>query len=57
MPNARFIVSIKETDLINIGIDDIEYFISTNLGEEAKPMAKANAIWRRKCPRINVVST
>lgn len=40
MPNARFIVSIKETEFNKYGIDDIEYFISTNLGEEAKPMAK-----------------
>ena len=40
MPNARFIVSIKQTEFNKYGIDDIEYFISTNVGEEAKPMAK-----------------
>ena len=40
MPNARFITNINETDFNKNGIDEIEFFISTNIGEDSKPLAK-----------------
>ena len=40
MPNAKFYVEIKETEFNKNGIDEIEFFISTNIGEDSKPLAK-----------------
>ena len=40
MPNARFITNINETDFNKNGIDEIEFFILTNIGEDSKPLAK-----------------
>lgn len=40
MPNARFITNISKTDFNKNGIDEIEFFISTNIGEDSKPLAK-----------------
>lgn len=40
MPNARFITNINKTDFNKNGIDEIEFFISTNIGEDSKPLAK-----------------
>lgn len=38
--NARFKVDISEKELSKDGIDNIEFMISTNLGEEYKPLSK-----------------
>ncbi|MBP2024992.1 DNA repair protein RecN [Peptoniphilus stercorisuis] len=38
--NARFKVEIKEKNLSVDGIDHIEFMISTNLGEDFKPLSK-----------------
>lgn len=38
--NARFKVDIKDKNLTKEGIDSIEFMISTNLGEEFKPLSK-----------------
>lgn len=40
MPNAKFITNIQKTDFNKNGIDEIEYFILTNIGEEEKPLNK-----------------
>ena len=40
MPNARFITNINKVEFNKNGIDEIEFFISTNIGEEAKSMEK-----------------
>ena len=40
MPNAKFYAEIKETEFNKNGIDEIEFFISTNIGEDSKPLAK-----------------
>ncbi len=41
MKNAKFYVDIKERQEYNInGKDDIEFLISTNIGEEKKPLVK-----------------
>lgn len=40
MPDVRFAVSRKETELTENGRDDIEFLISANAGEEPKPLAK-----------------
>ena len=36
--NVKFVVQIKETDLKKTGIDDIEFYISLNKGEDLKPL-------------------
>ena len=40
MPNAELVVSQKKCALNALGCDDIEILISTNVGEEPKPVAK-----------------
>ena len=40
MPNARFITNIKETEFNKNGIDEVEFYISTNIGEDSKPLVK-----------------
>ncbi len=40
MTDTRFKVSFKETPLSDNGIDDIEFLISTNKGEDEKPLSK-----------------
>ena len=40
MPNAKFIVNIKEVDFNKNGTDDIQFYILTNIGEEEKELAK-----------------
>ncbi|MBQ1900793.1 MAG: DNA repair protein RecN [Erysipelotrichaceae bacterium] len=41
LPNTRFSIRIDETDLNNNGIDDIEFYVSMNKGEELKPLKNA----------------
>lgn len=40
MPDTVFKVQFRSTDFSEIGIDDIEFLISANKGEELKPLAK-----------------
>ena len=40
MPNVKLVVSQKKCALNSTGCDDIEILISTNVGEEPKPVAK-----------------
>lgn len=40
MPNVQLVVSQKKCELNSLGCDDIEILISTNPGEEPKPVAK-----------------
>lgn len=41
MPNAKFIIDIKEIEEFNkTGLDNINFLISTNLGEDAKELSK-----------------
>jgi len=40
MPNVKFGVSQKEVDLKSDGIDQMEFLISANSGEELKPISK-----------------
>ena len=40
MPNVELVVSQKKCTLNSLGCDDIEILISTNVGEEPKPVAK-----------------
>ncbi len=40
MPQTVFSVSISSTDFSDTGADDIEFFISANKGETAKPLVK-----------------
>ena len=40
MPNVKLVVSQKKCALNSLGCDDIEILISTNVGEEPKPVAK-----------------
>ncbi len=40
MPDTVFYASFRETDFSETGIDDIEFLISANKGEDAKPLAK-----------------
>ena len=40
MPNVELVVSQKKCPLNHLGCDDIEILISTNVGEEPKPVAK-----------------
>ena len=40
MPETRFSVNFITTDFTDIGIDNIEFLISANRGEEPKPLAK-----------------
>lgn len=40
MPNVKFAVSQKESELKSDGIDDMEFLISANSGEELKPISK-----------------
>ncbi len=41
MENTKFEVNFQETaDLGEFGVDKVEFFISTNLGEELKPLVK-----------------
>ena len=40
LPKARFEISVREKNLSNDGIDDVEFLISTNVSEDLKPLAK-----------------
>lgn len=40
MPNAKFITNIQESKFNKNGIDEVEFYICTNIGEEAKTLAK-----------------
>ena len=40
MPNSRFITHIDEVDFNKNGTDEVEYYISTNIGENEKELAK-----------------
>ena len=40
MPNAEFIVSLSACSNSSHGLEDIEFIISTNRGQEAKPLIK-----------------
>ena len=41
MKNARFSVSIEQEEKFNVnGLDRVEFMISTNIGEDKKPLAK-----------------
>ncbi len=41
MPNAKFMIDIKTLDEFNkTGLDDVNFLISTNLGEDAKELSK-----------------
>ena len=40
MPETKFFVNITETPFSETGIDNIEFLISANRGEEPKPLAK-----------------
>ena len=40
LPKCRFEISVKETDLCENGIDDVEFLISTNISEPLKPLEK-----------------
>ena len=40
MPNSIFITNIKKVEFNPNGIDEVEYFICTNIGEEAKKLDK-----------------
>ena len=40
MPKARFEISITEGELSLLGIDKVEFLISTNISESLKPLAK-----------------
>ncbi len=40
MPETRFSVNFETTDFTETGIDNIEFLISANRGEEPKPLAK-----------------
>ena len=40
MPEAKIKIWVKETTRSNLGKDEIEFYISPNIGEEFKPMAK-----------------
>ena len=40
MPNAQFIVSLAPCEQSAYGLEDIEFIISTNRGQEAKPLIK-----------------
>lgn len=40
MPNAKFITNIQKTNFNKNGIDEVEYFILTNIGEEEKSLNK-----------------
>ena len=41
MPNAKFSVEIKNTkDFNKTGLDEVEFFISTNIGENSKELSK-----------------
>ena len=40
MPSVKFYVEIKECALCENGIDTVEFFLSANVGEEAKPLHK-----------------
>ena len=41
MPNANFNIRIDTCELNNNGIDDIEFYVSMNKGEELKPLKNA----------------
>ena len=40
MPNSRFITHIDKVDFNKNGTDEVEYYISTNIGENEKELAK-----------------
>lgn len=40
LPKARFEVAINKTDFNELGFDDVEFLISTNVSESLKPLAK-----------------
>ena len=40
LPKSRFLIEIREKELSEDGIDDVEFMISTNISESLKPLAK-----------------
>lgn len=40
MPNVAFVVDCKKVPLNRLGFDQVEFYISTNIGEPPKPMTK-----------------
>lgn len=40
MPSVKFFVNINECEINENGIDEVEFFLSANLGEAPKPLAK-----------------
>jgi len=40
LPKARFIIDVKDAELNSRGADEVEFYISTNISEEPKPLAK-----------------
>ncbi len=41
MPNAKFEIKINKTErFCENGIDEVEFMICTNIGEELKPLVK-----------------
>ena len=40
MPNSTFITHINPVDFGKNGTDEVEYYISTNIGESEKELAK-----------------
>lgn len=40
MPSAQFIVSMQEREFGMEGTDEIQFYLTTNIGEPAKPLAK-----------------
>ena len=43
MPSVRFFVNFTDVPLCENGIDNAEFFISANIGEEPKPLAKISS--------------
>lgn len=41
LPNTVFEIRFESTDMTQTGIDDVEFFVSTNLGETPKPLRNA----------------
>ena len=40
LPKSRFEISIKEKEFDNLGCDEVEFYISTNISEPLKPLIK-----------------
>ncbi len=41
LPNTVFDIDFESTDMTQSGIDDVEFYVSTNLGETPKPLKNA----------------